>query len=88
MKVYPVLYVSAAQLTNRLTELHVPYALTNVLKHKGKSNDILKDYIQKHNVKVVTLRSSYKNSSYNTSALESNEVLVMNYDPADKKIQR
>jgi adenine-specific DNA-methyltransferase len=76
------------QLMNRLTELHVPYALTNVLKHKGKSNDILKDYIQKHNVKVVTLRSSYKNSSYNTSALESNEVLVMNYEPADKKIQR
>ena len=57
------------------------FALSNVLGHKGKSNDILKEWISKNNFKVYDLEMSYKTCSYqgtNTN-LPTREVLITNY---------
>ncbi|MEL5898038.1 Dam family site-specific DNA-(adenine-N6)-methyltransferase [Clostridium sporogenes] len=55
----------------------IKFALSNVLEHKGKSNDILKSWSQKYN--IVYLNSNYSNSSYNTTKGDSLEVLIINY---------
>lgn len=56
------------------------FALSNVLEHKGKSNDILKEWSKKY--KVHYLNKDYKNCNYQTkdkSANSSVEVLITNY---------
>lgn len=67
-------------LMNHLSDKGVRYALSNVIDHKGKSNDLLKDYIKNSSVKVNYLNYNYNNSSYNSKKLGSTEVLVTNYD--------
>lgn len=75
------------QLMDNLSERHVKFALSNVLDHKGRSNDLLKKYIKTHNDIVVNhLNYTYRNSSYNTTNKESDEVLITNYDPYDYRI--
>ncbi|MBE9487556.1 MAG: Dam family site-specific DNA-(adenine-N6)-methyltransferase, partial [Bacteroidetes bacterium] len=41
------------------------FALSNVLEHKGRSNDLLKKWIIKNNYHVNYLSKNYSNSSYN-----------------------
>lgn len=56
------------------------FALSNVLEHKGKSNDILKAWSQKYTVHY--LNKDYKNCNYQTkdkTANSSIEVLITNY---------
>lgn len=56
------------------------FALSNVIEHKGKSNDILKEWMQKYNVHCLS--KDYKNCNYHTkdkSANSSVEVLITNY---------
>jgi DNA adenine methylase Dam len=56
------------------------FALSNVLEHKGKSNDILKEWSKKYNVHYLNM--DYKNCNYQTkdkSANSSIEVLITNY---------
>ena len=56
------------------------WALSNVLEHKGKSNDILKQWCKKYNVHYLNI--DYKNCNYHTkdkSANSSVEVLITNY---------
>lgn len=56
------------------------WALSNVLEHKGKSNDILKQWCKKYNVHYLNM--DYKNCNYQTkdkSADSSVEVLITNY---------
>lgn len=56
------------------------FALSNVLEHKGKSNDILKVWSQKYIVHY--LNKDYKNCNYQTkdkTANSSIEVLITNY---------
>lgn len=56
------------------------FALSNVLEHKGKSNDILKEWSKKYNVHYLNM--DYKNCNYQTkdkSANSSVEVLITNY---------
>ncbi|MES5889369.1 Dam family site-specific DNA-(adenine-N6)-methyltransferase [Lacticaseibacillus paracasei] len=60
-----------------LTAKGVKFALSNVMDHKGHSNDLLKRWSQKYH--VTDLNYGYQNSSYNTFALESREVLITNY---------
>lgn len=67
------------RLLKQLNEQEVPWALSNVTKHKGTSNEILLDFIRSERVRVHPLNFGYKNSSYNTSKKSSNEVLVTNY---------
>lgn len=56
------------------------FALSNVLEHKGKSNDILKEWAKSYNIHF--LKGDYKNCNYQTkdkSANSSVEVLITNY---------
>lgn len=75
------------QLMDQLSERHIKFALSNVLDHKGQSNDLLKEYIATHNnVHVFHLNKTYRNSSYNTTKGDSDEILLTNYDPFAKRI--
>ena len=67
-------------LMDQLSSRGIRYALSNVLEHKGKSNDFLKNYIDKSCLTVNYLNYNYNNSSYNSKRLGSTEVLVTNYD--------
>jgi len=63
----------------------VKFALSNVLEHKGKSNDILKKWLEtKPNYKINYLNFNYSNSNYQTIIRDKNasiEILVTNYIP-------
>lgn len=73
-------------LLNKLSELennNIRFALSNVIEHKGKSNDILKEWIaQNPKFKVHFLNINYSNSNYQTIDRDNNasiEVLITNY---------
>lgn len=56
------------------------FALSNVIKHKGKTNDILMQWCSKYNTHYLDM--NYKNCNYHTkdkSANSSIEVLITNY---------
>nr|WP_269452491.1 Dam family site-specific DNA-(adenine-N6)-methyltransferase [Paenibacillus jamilae] len=58
----------------------VKFALSNVLIHKGKNNNILKEWSKKY--KVHELKNTYKNCNYQTKDRGDNsslEVLITNY---------
>ncbi len=55
----------------------IKFALSNVIEHKGKVNDILLEWARKY--KIIDLNYNYSNSSYNTKKGESREVLIINY---------
>ena len=64
---------------DKLNECGLRFALSNVLHHKGRSNDILLEWAPKYN--VHNLSFNYANSSYhgkNTNE-ETQEVLITNY---------
>lgn len=73
-------------LMDRLTQKGVRYALSNVLKHKGRTNNLLNDYIDFHDVHINYLDYHYNNSSYNTIGSGSTEVLITNYDPISYQV--
>jgi len=63
----------------------VKFALSNVLEHKGKSNDILKKWLEtKPNYIINYLDFHYSNSNYQTIVRDrkaSIEILITNYIP-------
>ena len=62
---------------DQLNRKGVKFALSNVLTHKGKVNDLLKIFSQ--NYRVIDLDNHYNNSCYNTKKTGSNEILLVNY---------
>lgn len=67
-------------LFRKLDELHekgVNFALSNVIRHKKKENQQLKEWSKKYNIHLIC--SDYSNSSYQSSTSETEEVLVTNY---------
>ena len=68
-------------LITRLDKKGIMFALSNVLDHKGKSNEILKKWIDKYKYNVHILNYEYRNSNYHSSAREHNtvEVLITNH---------
>lgn len=63
---------------DRANERGVKFALSNVLVHKGKVNEILSKWAEKY--KIIDLNYDYSNSSYNTVKGGSREVLIINYE--------
>lgn len=59
----------------------VRFALSNVLKHKGKENKLLQEWISEHGFSVYQLNMCYNNSNYQSSTSKGKtlEVLVTNY---------
>lgn len=63
-------------LLDRLNEKGIRFALSNVLEHKGRRNNILESWITKYN--VYYLKSNY--ISFNDNSLKNTvEILVTNY---------
>lgn len=73
-------------LLNFLDDLHknnIKFALSNVLRSKGKENSILIEWTQRNSdkYKVINLNYSYNNSNYQTKNKSevTEEVLIINY---------
>lgn len=62
---------------------HIRFALSNVLRSKGKENHILLDWLKTHPMqyRAIPLQFNYSNSSYHTKdrISGSEEVLIVNY---------
>jgi len=72
------------QLLDDLDRQGVSFALSNVLRHKGKQNDLLLNWLTIRNYSVFPLRMTYSNSNYQTkdrNRKASDEVLITNYEP-------
>ena len=68
------------ELLDKLNEKGIRFALSNVLEHKGKSNDILKEWSKKYT--VHHLNKDYSNCNYHTkdkSKTSTDEILITNY---------
>ena len=69
---------------DKLNESNIRFALSNVLRSKGKENKILIEWLEKNNLKykINHLNYSYSNSNYQTKNKdsESDEVLITNYE--------
>lgn len=65
------------EILDGLTARQIRFALSNVTDHKGKSNNMLKEWSQRYT--VHELNYGYQNSSHNTVNLGSREVLITNY---------
>jgi DNA adenine methylase len=67
-----------------LNKNNIKFALSNVLEHKGKSNDILKSWLENNpDYKINYLNFHYSNSNYQTINRNKNssiEVLITNYE--------
>lgn len=71
-------------LLDSLHRRNIPFALSNVLIHKGKENFLLKIWIEKNRYEINYLKKDYSNSNYHTadrSKTSSVEVLITNYKP-------
>ncbi|MCD7747264.1 MAG: DNA adenine methylase [Firmicutes bacterium] len=68
---------------DRLNSSNIRFALSNVLRSKGKENGILIDWLNRNagKYKAVNLNYSYSNSNYHTKDKTSNseEILIINY---------
>ena len=66
---------------SNLNKKGTKFALSNVLEHHGQVNEILKNWIEENNIKVIDLNMTYKNSNYHKKekSSSSREVLVCNY---------
>lgn len=62
---------------DRANAANIRFALSNVMEHKDKINEILLEWSQRY--RVIDLAFDYSNSSYNTKKGASKEVLVINY---------
>ena len=78
-------------LLDNLNARNVRFALSNVLEHKGQTNDLLKAWSSKYNVHY--LDKSYSNCSYHLKDKDTKtiEVLITNYEsdtPKKRSIRR
>ncbi len=74
------------QVLKDLSDRNIKFALSNVIYHKGKTNNILLSWIEKYGYQVHYLDKDYSNCNYHTldkSKTASVEVLVTNYIPKD-----
>lgn len=60
-----------------LTEREIKFAMSNVILHKGKTNEGLLRWAQKYNIHY--LNADYSNSNYQAVASKTKEVLITNY---------
>ena len=65
------------KLLDRLNESNIKFAMSNVLLHKGSTNDALIEWSKKYN--VHHLNNTYSNCSYHGNRGASDEVLITNY---------
>jgi adenine-specific DNA-methyltransferase len=69
------------RLLDSLNDRGIRFALSNVLRSKGKTNEILIEWLHGCNYRVIHLSHSYSNSNYQTKNKtgSADEVLIINY---------
>ena len=67
---------------DKLEDNNIKFALSNVIEHKGKKNEILYEWAERNNYKINYLNYNYNNSNYHAKNLDKNtsEVLITNYN--------
>ena len=65
----------------KLDEKGIPFALSNVVEHKGMTHQILKDWVEENYFNIIYIKSNYSNSNYQVKDKDSvtREVLITNY---------
>ncbi len=75
--------IALLKILDMLDDKKIRFALSNVLEHKGKSNDVLKDWVKRNsNYRINFISCNYANSNYHTIIKDKNasvEVLITNY---------
>jgi len=68
-------------LLDSLNERRIRFALSNVLRSKGKTNTILIEWLNRRNYRTIHLDYNYSNSNYHTKDKtdSTDEVLIVNY---------
>ena len=67
------------EILESLHQQNIRFALSNVLQHKGKENEILQNWLNKNNyLKINYLRADYSNSNYQTLVREKNASVGIN----------
>lgn len=75
--------VALLSILDGLNKKSIKFALSNVLEHKGRSNNTLKAWVNQNKYKVNYLDYHYANSNYQTRIRDkkaSIEVLITNYE--------
>lgn len=70
---------------SKLDSRKIRFALSNVLVHKGKINNVLQKWVSDNDYYVTHLNKNYSNSSYHTidrNKEATDEVLITNYKPS------
>ena len=62
-----------------LNSRNIRFALSNVLTNKGKSNELLKEFLSNNDFNVHHISINYDCSSHNSNNTGSDEVLITNY---------
>jgi len=74
--------IELLDILDNLNKQNIKFALSNVIKHKGKKNFLLKEWINQNNYQINYLNKHYANSNYQTKDRDkksSIEVLITNY---------
>lgn len=81
--------VSLLSLLDHLGTKNIKFALSNVIKHKGKENDILSNWLKRNEKYHISfIDKDYSNSNYqslNKNKNSSIEVLITNYTPVSQR---
>ncbi len=83
--------IALLKILDSLNARNVRFALSNVLSHKGKNNQILQDWVTENQYFVNELAMNYSNSNYHTKNRDpysSIEVLITNYPPEKAQQER
>jgi len=76
--------IKLLQILSGLDKRNIKFALSNVIIHKGKNNEILSNWIKKNGFTINYIKKNYANSNYQTKNRQKNasvEVLITNYTP-------
>jgi len=80
------------KILDKLNNQKIKFALSNVLEHKGKSNEILKKWINSNaDYKINFIDVNYSNSNYQTIIRDKDasiEVLITNYEPVKEQKEK
>lgn len=72
--------VALVKTLDDLSQQRVMWGLSNALTSRGKSNEVLKDWLSKHSeYHVYHLDQDYSNSTYHTKPGKTDEIYVTNY---------
>lgn len=64
-----------------LSEKGIKFALSNVIEHKGQTNNVLLEWVMSNKFNIIYINKNYSNSNYQSTAKNNQtcEVLITNY---------